>query len=178
VTWIRAFDREECSRIIQTGDGRRLNHPNSVTGVDDRKNAALNERLGVAAEWAVCEWLELPIEPVFRFYGTGGDGGDFDFLLPDGTTLEVKSTSYPTGMLIFPPPHTMRADLAVLVVRQSESSVRAAGYVTREQWEKRAKWRDFGRGCGSQRCLSQKQLEPFTDLQVDCQLFSTLTLLT
>jgi len=157
----RRFSWPEVERIVTEADRRIANHPQTRTVGPDRVR---NERIGVASEWAVCEWVGIPEDPVFEDHGAGGDGG-VDLVLPDGRRVEVKATIYGGGRLIIPVYQGARDfDLAVLCLRSAPATITACGYATREDWEKHQYLLDFHRGVGPQPVMDQGRLRPFADI--------------
>jgi len=157
----RTFSASEMARIKVAAEARIRDHPVCVSVDASRLR---NEALGIASEWATREWLGLPVEPALRLYGSGGDGGTHDLVLPDGRRVEVKATVYPRGVLVFPPGQTFRADLAVLCIRLAPATVRAVGYAKRSDWDVLSVRTDLGRGCGPQWVMEQGSLRAFGEL--------------
>lgn len=61
--------------------------------------------IGTTAEVAFCKHLGIPYESLGYDHGGGGDGG-IDVILPDGTTLDVKSSAdHPDSWLVKHPKH-------------------------------------------------------------------------
>jgi hypothetical protein len=158
--FVRLFRAEELNRIARAADERIANH-NRTWSIDSSR--VKNERLGVASEWAVSEWLGVPEDPVFESHGAGGDRG-VDVKLPDGRAVKVKATVHLAGRLIIPTYEQFLTGFAVLCIRTSPGEVRAAGYATPIDWLLRSYVKDLRRGVGPQSVLDQTHLRPFERL--------------
>ncbi len=161
-SFIRKFTVAEGDRIRLAAIDRIENHRGASWSID--KNALRNESFGIASEWAVCEWLGVSEEPVFRSYGRGGDGGSRDVQMMDGRMVSVKGTVWQGGGLILPPYEEFTADYAVLCVRLGALIVRNAGYATLADWSACQTQRDLHRGVGLQKFMDQEVLRPFEEL--------------
>jgi hypothetical protein len=89
---IRTFTLAERQRIAVAAEKRIANHPkqSSFSFAKDDDQRELNERLGIAGEWAVADWLKLDDAPIWRDCGRGGDKGKD--LIRYGEIVSVKTT--------------------------------------------------------------------------------------
>lgn len=158
--FVRTFNEFELERIRAEADRRIRNHPNTWS-FDKPENRLRNERIGVASEWAVSEWLNVPEDPVFEDHGPGGDGGH-EVTAADGRIVEVKATYHDDGRLIIPDYDKRVFNFAALCVGIIPCTVEARGYVTRQQFIDRHYLYDFG--SGGRTVVDQKRLEDFGDL--------------
>lgn len=108
----RTFSGNDLERIRAEADRRIENHPGTWS-VD--MNRIANERLGVAAEWAVSNWLGVSESAVFEDHGAGGDKG-VDVWISDGRPVTVKATLRRNGRLIIPPYQEFLTGFAVLCI--------------------------------------------------------------
>lgn len=130
----------------------------------DTENAIANLKRAKIAELAACEYLDGVRNPETE---TDGDDGGYDVRLPDGSTVDVKSTKYKTGNLLVPNYvcGRLRADyyLLAIVPKDDPTTVRFEGYATPDEILARPTLTDFKNPC--------KKIEP-------CDLHATDDLLT
>jgi hypothetical protein len=130
----------------------------------DEEHASENLTRANMAEYAVMKHLDGTLNPETQ---TDGDDGGYDVRLPDGDTIDVKSTHYEDGHLLIPnyTVGRLRADYYVLaIVPKGSRQVRLVGYATPDEildkptcdWNKAP--------C---KAFKQKELNDLADLQRD-----------
>ena len=82
---------------------------------------------GIRGEMAVAKAFGLNFDP---FRGMGVDNG-IDFWWNE-ISIDVKSTPYATGKLIFPNKGKFRSDIAVLAIEVEEDFYRVPGWIKKE----------------------------------------------
>lgn len=97
--YLYVFSSAEGAALTQ--EARRRIHAHRKTKRVDRRRLR-NEALGIAGELVVARWLGLDDAPAWSHLGPRGDGGESDNTLPDGRTVEVKTTTHKRGALIVP----------------------------------------------------------------------------
>lgn len=121
---------------------------------DERMNL-----IGLAGEYAVSQYLGLPLDTSVSL---AGDGGVAD-LRAGGYTIQVKTNTHAGGDLYFNTPSDLRADIAVLVIADGAHRVRIAGWVWREEFQRECLHKDWG--YGPRVTVSQSFLRPVATLK-------------
>lgn len=154
------LSREELSDCSQAAALRsQLARASGVA--NQRRDGARTDReideAGIKGECAVSKVLEIP----FVASKLGIDSGA-DLWFCD-KSIDVKTTFYPTGLLLFKTDKSFRADCAVLVSTTDEEAVMTVhGYISRPEFLRVADTRDLGWGPG--RCVDQDALRPMHQL--------------
>lgn len=112
------------------------------------------DMIGVMGEYAVAKYLKIPFDTTINLEG---DGGEFDMYLGDWT-MQVKSTKYPTGRLVFNTMDEVKALIYVLAVCDIKSkSVDIVGYISHNELIKGLYQKDLGHGV--RYCIEQDKLK-------------------
>lgn len=132
-----------------------------VSGVaNQRRDKSRNDNdldlLGIKAEVCVAKIFEIDHNP----FQLGIDSGK-DLWLGD-ISIDVKSTFYRTGKLLFKNIDSFKADCSVLVCQQSHDTFNVVGYCSQKQFQNNSTLIDLGHGVGS--ALEQDQLHPLEKL--------------
>ena len=108
--------------------GSQLHRAPRSVAVDGPNNYDRTE--GAIGEYPFQEWSGLPMRRIM-----GPDGG-FDFMMPNGETLDVKYTRHEYGRFLPRYDEGLRADLGVLAIRikGDRHLVKLHGWITREMW--------------------------------------------
>jgi hypothetical protein len=118
-----------------------------------------NERrdlIGVMGEYAVSKALKLPMDMSF---GLKGDGGTD--LIMGQYNLQVKSTKYKTGRLVFTNRKQMEADVFILCwVNEEAMEVSILGYIRKQSIEDCLV--EMNLGHGKRLVVEQKFLKPIS----------------
>jgi len=112
--------------------------------------------LGIQAEICVAKVFDIEHNP----FQLGVDSGE-DMWLGD-ISIDVKSTFYPKGRLLFKSLESFKADCSILVCKQEENIFNVAGYCSKKMFEKKSTLMDLGHGVGS--VLDQENLYPLEKL--------------
>lgn len=112
--------------------------------------------LGIQAEVCVAKVFDIEHNP----FQLGVDSGE-DMWLGD-LSVDVKSTFYPRGRLLFKNIESFKADCSILVCHKEENIFNVAGYCSRKSFNKLSKPMDLGHGIGM--ALDQDQLSPLEKL--------------
>lgn len=118
--------------------------------------------VGVVAEAELAKLLGLPFQ---GDVGTRGDPG-YDFILPDGRTLDVKGTERVNGNLIVPAMERkpLVADLyALAIVDTNKGTAEFVGYATQEM-VRQAPVKEFNNNYGSGYFVHRSKLRPMKEL--------------
>ena len=113
--------------------------------------------LGVKGEYAVSKALKIPFD---MSIGLEGDGGTTDMYLGEWR-IQVKSTKYKNGRLVFNSLEEVDALIFVFVVIESKCAT-ISGYIARNKALKKIYKKDLGHGIRF--CIDQKELKPISDL--------------
>jgi len=106
---------------------------------------------GIVSEFAVADYLGLALDTSIS--ARGDDGND----LKDDRTIQVKSTKYPTGKLLFDNFGKFVSDVAFLVIVSPDfKTTRIAGWISKQDFLAKAQTKDFG--YGSRVFVSQSEL--------------------
>ena len=114
--------------------------------------------LGIKAELSVAKVFDIDHNP-FQF---GVDSGE-DMWIGD-ISVDVKSTFYPRGRLLFKDLNSFKADCSVLVCQEDEENYNVVGYCSREKFKRDSNLMDLGHGLGS--VMDQDDLSPLEKLWV------------
>ena len=112
--------------------------------------------LGLRAELSVAKAFDIE----HNLFQLGIDEGA-DIWLGD-ISIDVKSTFYKTGKLLFKNSSAFKASCAILVCEQSEEEMFIAGYIPRKFYLESCYEKDFGHGVGL--ALDQEKLRPISNL--------------
>lgn len=115
--------------------------------------------IGAVGEYGMCKYLNIPMETDLS--NNTDFGKDCKYR---GQTLDVKTTYYPKGRLIFRSMKHFKADIAVLTVVKKESlnTVTICGFIDKNTFESRHSMRDLGYGVNL--VVEQGQLLPISQL--------------
>lgn len=123
---------------------------------DQGRNDDDLDLLGIKAEMCVAKIFEIDHNP----FQLGVDSGK-DLWLGD-ISIDVKSTFYNNGKLLFKNIDSFKADCSVLVCQQSHDTFNVVGFCSRKQFKKNSTLMDLGHGVGC--VLEQDQLYPLEKL--------------
>jgi hypothetical protein len=113
--------------------------------------------LGVLGEYAVAKALKLPFDTTINLEG---DGGSTDLML-DSYDIQVKSTKYKTGRLVFNNRKEIEADIFILCyVDEQTSEVSILGYIRKQSINDCLVEMDLGHG--KRLVVEQKHLKPIS----------------
>lgn len=98
--------------------------------IDTSLDRVENDLLGILGEAAVGQFIGVKINSDDSL---SGDGGVSD-LDKNGVTIQVKTTWYQSGRLLFKDAGGCKADVAVLVTRVTDSRVRIVGFIPMDQF--------------------------------------------
>jgi len=130
----------------------RLKRWGSPTSLDQQRN-------GVAGEWATRSFFSLP-----SIIDTGADGG-VDLQIA-GRTCDVKATRAGNALLILQHDGALRADIAILTLVDWGKKVDLAGWISKEDFKKRAQDKIFrSRGNNPCRVVAVQGLNEIKDLK-------------
>ena len=151
---------EECDAIASD---RQVSK--DAVGVIDRKVGSGTGRslhlIGAKGEKALESYLGTKM---IHFWGSPrGDGGYVDQFY-GGKSIQIKSTPYSGGRLLFFKVADFQADMAVLMVVGDEW-VKIVGWCTREDFQAKHHIEDIGKGVGPQPMMEQKDLRPIEELR-------------
>ena len=124
---------------------------------DQKRTDADVDLLGVMAEKAVSKIFDIEYNPLHHL---GVDSGK-DLWLGD-ISIDVKSTFYKTGKLLFKSKEAFKAHCAVLVCKHDEDILDVVGYAPRSAFLREGKEADLGYGVGFY--MEQDSLRPMQDL--------------
>jgi len=117
------------------------------------------DMLGVMGEYAVAKFLKLPFDTTINLEG---DGGETDIYLGK-LNVQVKSTKYKTGRLVFNNKKEISADLFVLCYcSEPDLLVQILGYINKELIDSVSEVKDLGHGLRI--VVEQRHLLPISDL--------------
>lgn len=124
------------------------------------------DMMGIMGEYAVSKYLGLPFDTSINLEG---DGGETDLMLGK-YNIQVKSTKYKTGKLVFNKKEEVVADIFVLCYcLEDQSMATIQGYIGRNHVLQHAVQMDLGRGM--RWVIEQRLLKPIDDLlKIDRQL--------
>ena len=115
--------------------------------------------LGVLGEYAVAKALRLPFDTTINLEG---DGGSTDLMLGE-YDIQVKSTKYKTGRLVFNNRKEIGADVFILCyVSEDAMEVTILGYIRKASIEECLQEMDLGHG--KRLVVEQKFLKPISML--------------
>lgn len=113
--------------------------------------------LGVLGEYAVAKALKLPFDTTINLEG---DGGTTDLMLGE-YDIQVKSTKYKTGRLVFNNRKEIGADIFILCYVNEEScEVIILGYIRKQSIDDCLQEMDLGHG--KRLVIEQKHLKPIS----------------
>jgi len=117
------------------------------------------DMLGVMGEYGVAKYLGLPFDTSINL---DGDGGETDLYLGK-LNLQVKSTKYKTGRLVFNNKKEMAADLFILCYcSEPEMYIQILGYINKDSIDSVSEVKDLGHGLRI--VVEQRHLLPISDL--------------
>jgi hypothetical protein len=126
--------------------------------VNQRKDIARSDddvdRLGLLGEYIVAKVFNLKFNPSL----SGIDEG-YDLWIKD-LSIDVKTTFYKTGVLLFKSKESFRADVGILVIPTDDKNIfKVAGFIPQREFKEKSKIFK-----GSQYCVEQKDLMPIEKL--------------
>ena len=128
--------------------------------VNQRRDQGRNDNdldlIGIKAELSVAKVFDIDHNP----FQLGVDSGE-DMWLGD-ISIDVKSTFYPDGRLLFKDINAFKASCAVLVCQEDEDTYNVSGYCSRDRFKKDSRQMDLGHGMGS--VMDQIDLSPLEKL--------------
>ena len=95
----------------------------------ERREGSNPDYLGIRGEMAVAKAFDLPFDP---FRGMGVDNG-IDFFWNE-ISIDVKSTVWITGKLMFKSVEKFKSDIAVLAIELEEDLYRVPGWIRKEDF--------------------------------------------
>ena len=112
-----------------------------------------SDLLGVMGEYAVAKYLKIPFDTEINL---NGDGGEVDLWLGDWS-IQVKSTKYDNGRLVFNTMNEIKSLLDVLTVCNiNDKTVNIIGYISHNSLLKKIYKLDLGYGI--RYCINQEDL--------------------
>lgn len=147
----------ELLRVLAKGrhflkDQANPNRPGRQWG-NDRQTI---DMLGVMGEYAVSKALKIPMD---MSCGLEGDGGTD--LMMDEYNIQVKTTKYKTGRLVFNMNDKLDADVYILCLAMEEAAeVILQGYIRRASMD--AVMTEQNLGYGMRKVIEQKHLKPIS----------------
>jgi len=110
--------------------------------------------LGVMDEYAVSKYLSIPMDTEVNLQG---DGGEVDLWLGDWS-IQVKSTKYDNGRLVFNSKDEMKALIDVLTICNiQKQTVNIVGYISNKDLQQKMYEKDLG--FGVRYCIDQDELK-------------------
>ena len=110
--------------------------------------------LGVMGEYAVSKYLSIPMDTEVNLQG---DGGEVDLWLGDWS-IQVKSTKYDNGRLVFNSKDEMKALIDVLTICNiQKQTVNIVGYISNKDLQQKMYEKDLG--FGVRYCIDQADLK-------------------
>ena len=110
--------------------------------------------LGVMGEYAVSKYLSIPMDTEVNLQG---DGGEVDLWLGDWS-IQVKSTKYDNGRLVFNSKDEMKALIDVLTICNiQKQTVNIVGYISNKDLQQKMYEKDLG--FGVRYCIDQDELK-------------------
>jgi len=117
------------------------------------------DMLGVMGEYGVAKYLGLPFDTSINL---DGDGGETDLYLGK-LNLQVKSTKYKTGRLVFNNKKEIAADMFILCYcSEPEMYIQILGYIKKDSIDSVSEVKDLGHGLRI--VVEQKHLLPISEL--------------
>ena len=114
--------------------------------VNQRKDKGRTDQdldfLGIKAELAVSKVFDLDFNPI----QLGVDDGADMFL--HNISIDVKSTFYPHGKLLFKSKKSFKSNCSVLVAKVDEDRMNVVGFATKTMFLEQAEQNDLGHGKG------------------------------
>lgn len=140
--------------MVEYAAGRKIDHFYRTDGAPTSREAVIR---GLCPEAGFAQWAGLDYDPVIL---RGGDGG-IDFVL-EGITVQVKSTFYRTGHLVFDTRESFRAMVAVLmwVDRDTPRRQSVVGWLTRGNFFEECEYRTLNADRGPKFVLAPEILLP------------------
>jgi hypothetical protein len=142
---ILEIDAQELDELYTLAEGRH--NPKRLAGIPQNfippQGGIDSDFIGLKGEAAVAKYLKVEYS---RELMLGGDGGisDLDYL---GHTVQVKTTFYPNGNLLFNELHDFEAEFAFLCwTRVDIPYVNILGWIDRVDFLRWHHTRDFGYG--------------------------------
>lgn len=115
--------------------------------------------LGVMGEYAVSKYLKTPFDTTINL---NGDGGEIDMFLGENS-IQVKSTKYSTGRLVFNKKEEIKADINIFVYCNIENKfARILGYIKKDNILEVLYEKNLGHGIRF--CVDQENLHPISEL--------------
>ena len=124
--------------------------------VDQKRDNFQTAREGLTGEWAVGQYLEIPINT--ETYLGGDPGWDFEY---QNMKIDVKTTR--AKYLLFRDHASFKADGAIMVRYHQDYLVEILGFITRDDFFKKAEIKNFG--YHDNYVVTQDQLIPIQDFK-------------
>lgn len=136
--------------------------PTSKGGVD-------NDLIGLKGEYGLARYLQVPFDDTIHYHGD--DGSD---LKVGEATVQVKSTFYRTGRVIYNMEDEFLTDYVVLAITDEKMpTVNLVGWADRKQWDEHHYIKYMG--YGDRKVLDQSRLFPMETLSIPHEPFDPLT---
>lgn len=144
--------RSEVNRKAGTKDQR----------IDQSRDSDEIELLGIKGEIAFAKFMQIPLQTEY-FLKDGPDPG-FDFKWND-LTVDVKTSIYSTGVLLFKSFAAFKAKTAVLITKESKANAfRIVGIISRERFFKVYEWITLTSSAVPRPSCKQSELAPIAQL--------------
>jgi len=92
------------------------------------------DKLGYKGEFVVAKIFNLPFNP-----GVAGIDDGYDLWIND-LSVDVKTTFYPSGVLLFKSIQSFKADVSILVTAtKDENTFNVVGFIPKKEFEKKSK---------------------------------------
>ena len=128
--------------------------------VNQRKDKGRTDQdldmLGLMSELSVARIFNIK----HNLFQMGVDDGSDMFL--HNISIDVKSTFYPTGKLLFKSKASFKSDCAVLACKIAQNQINVAGFIPKKVFLAQAEQRDLGHGKGW--IIEQSELMPLSML--------------
>jgi hypothetical protein len=124
--------------------------------VDQKRDNFATAREGLTGEWAVSQYLDIPVN--LENYLGGDPGWDFEY---KGLKVDVKTTR--AKYLLFQSHAHFKADVAILVRYHQDFLVEILGAITRDEFFKVAQIKNLG--YHDNYVVTQDQLTPIEEFK-------------
>jgi hypothetical protein len=124
--------------------------------VDQKRDNFATAREGLTGEWAVSQYLGIPVN--LENYLGGDPGWDFEYC---GFKVDVKTTR--AKYLLFQSHKSFKADVAILVRYHKDFIVEILGAITREEFIKKSQVKNLG--YQDNYVVTQDQLTPIEEFK-------------
>jgi hypothetical protein len=139
---------------------KNLDNPNRPSQMVFGNTHLEADLIGIMGEYMVSKTLKVPFDTSIH---VEGDGQVMD-LLYGPYELQVKSTKYKTGKMLFFRKEELKADIFILCICITDQAlVDIAGYISKEDALIKGVNMDLGRGMRF--VVEQRHLKPITELE-------------